>query len=421
MHNVEVFFETQKVATIFYNQDKNEFQLAYDDAWILKGFELAPSLQFNAQIKSQSIKNFIENLLPEGNALDFLSKYYQISKSNPFAMIKTIGIETTGALTFASSPNEFKTEFREISEEELANRIRDKNNIPLSIWDKKPRLSVAGVQDKLPIAIIESKYGFGEGALASTHILKFNKESLNIVINEYLSMKLAKNAGLNVADVDLIKIEDIDVLLVKRFDRELLDAQIVKRLHIIDACQALDLSVSYKYERNFGSGEHVKYIREGVSYKKIFSLTQLCEIPLLAKKELITWICINLILGNSDAHGKNISFFVDRDKITLAPFYDIVNISLYDTVYEQEMAMAIDDEFNINNLTKYDLSEFYKSIHIHKKIFVNEFKRVALSIENTLIKQKNDNILQLDTHYESFIHLYEVNVLNRINELLKVI
>lgn len=420
MHNVEVYFGTKKVATIFYAQDTNEFELLYDEVWILEGFELSPSLAFNAKSKSQSIKNFIENLLPEGNALDFLSTYYQISKSNPFAMIKTIGIETTGALTFASSPSELKTEFREITEKELAQRIRERNSIPLSIWDKKPRLSVAGLQDKLPIAIIKGKYGFGEGTLASTHIFKFNKESLNIVINEYLSMKLAKHAGLNVADVDLIKIEDIDVLLVKRFDRELIDVQRVKRLHIIDACQALDLSVGYKYERNFGSGEHVKNIREGVSYKKIFSLAQLCEIPLVAKKELITWICVNLILGNSDAHGKNISFFVERDKITLAPFYDIVNISLYETIYEQEMAMAIDDEFNSNNLTPYDFSEFYSSINIHKKIFVNEFKRVAVNIEKALIQQKNDNIFKIEAN-NSFIDKYTTNVISRIQKLLKVI
>lgn len=420
MHNAEVYFGTKKVATIFYAHDTNELELFYDEAWILEGFELAPSLAFNTKSKSQSIKNFIENLLPEGAALDFLSTYYQISKSNPFAMIKTIGIETTGALTFASSPNELKTEFREITEKELAQRIRERNSIPLSIWDKKPRLSVAGVQDKLPIAIIEGKYGFGEGALASTHIFKFNKESLNIVINEYLSMKLAKHAGLNVADVDLIKIEDIDVLLVKRFDRELIDMQRVKRLHIIDACQALDLSVGYKYERNFGSGEHAKNIREGVSYKKIFSLVQLCEIPLVAKKELITWICVNLILGNSDAHGKNISFFVERNKITLAPFYDIVNISLYETMYEQEMAMAIDDEFNSNNLTLYDFSEFYSLINIHKKIFVNEFKKVAVNIEKMLIQQKNDNIFKIEAN-NSFIDKYTTNVINRIKKLLKVI
>lgn len=100
----------------------------------------------------------------------------------------------------------------------------------------------------------------------------------------------------------MIKIEDIDVLLVKRFDRELIDMHRVKRLHIIDACQALDLPDAYKYERNFGSSEHVKNIREGVSYNKIFSLAQLCAIPLLAKKELLTWVCVNIILGNSNAH-----------------------------------------------------------------------------------------------------------------------
>lgn len=83
------------------------------------------------------------------------------------------------------------------------------------------------------------------------------------------------------------------------------------------------------------------------------------------------------------------------------------------------MAMAIDDEFNINKLTPYDFSEFYKSINIHKKIFANEFKRVALNIEKTLFKQKNENIFKIDTCHKSFTQRYETDVLNRIKKLIE--
>lgn len=84
-------------------------------------------LEFSEQINSNSIINFINNLLPEGKGLDFVSGILQISKANKFALIDAIENETAGALTF--SPNsEITTSFREISDEELTQRIIDREN-----------------------------------------------------------------------------------------------------------------------------------------------------------------------------------------------------------------------------------------------------------------------------------------------------
>ena len=82
----------------------------------------------------------------------------------------------------------------------------------------------------------------------------------------------------------------------------------ILRKHIIDGCQALNLNVMHKYERAFG--KELKDYKEGVSFKKIFTLIEKCSSPIIAKKNIITWIIVNLCLGNSDAHGKNISFFI---------------------------------------------------------------------------------------------------------------
>lgn len=57
----------------------------------------------------------------------------------------------------------------------------------------KPRLSVAAVQDKINVVLNEeSRLGFGEGNLCSTHIIKFEKKKLaHLVLNEYITMPLA--------------------------------------------------------------------------------------------------------------------------------------------------------------------------------------------------------------------------------------
>ena len=85
------------------------------------------------------------------------------------------------------------------------------------------------------------------------------------------------------------------------------------------------------YERNFGSARDVQHIRQGVSFQTLMQYETKLDIPLLYKKALLDWSLINLCIGNSDTHGKNISFFVNKSTLTLAPFYDIVNVKLYTT------------------------------------------------------------------------------------------
>ncbi|MAC83943.1 MAG: phosphatidylinositol kinase [Arcobacter sp.] len=418
MTKLKIYCDKNEVGFLGFNAKDEEFSFEYTDYWKKNGFELSPFMKFGTNIPSKVIRNFIENLLPEGQGREVLSSFHHISKSNIFAFIHIIGKETTGALTFSVEGTFLETSFREVPKSELAQRIRDRKNIPIELWDGNARLSVAGVQDKLPITIIDGKFGFGEGELASTHILKFEKETDNIVLNEFLSLKLASIAGLEVPNIEIIKLEEQEVLLVERFDRKNINDEKILRKHIIDGCQALNLSVSHKYERAFGSGDMKDY-REGATFKKIFSLIDKCSSPILTKKSLITWICVNLCLGNSDAHGKNISFKIEKDKMSLTPFYDIVNINIYKGKYDTDFAMGIDDSFNYDELGSFDIIEFCKSLNINLKGFVKEFNKVSTEIRSSL----NDDILVgfVSEDNIDFYEKYRIDVNSRTKKLSDVI
>lgn len=411
MNSLDILYEEQLVGTLSYDINSDIFDFTYDELWITKGFELSPKLPFNQNISSKTIKNFLENLLPEGDGRELLSLKYHISKNNIFALVKLIGAETTGALHFGSLEALHQTSFCKIDESEMAQRIKDRKSNPISIWDGKVRLSVAGVQDKLPITYIGDEFGFGEGTLASTHILKFDKNDENLVLNEFISLSLARLCGLDTAQIEIKNYEDQEVLCIKRFDREFIDNKTIKRKHIIDACQALDLSVLEKYERVFGSSEDVKDYRQGASFEKIFSLISLCDSPILVKKSLLTWFCVNLCLGNSDAHGKNISFLIEKDSIKLAPFYDILNISLYEGKYETNFAFGINDAFSYEELSAYELIEFCKLLDISLKGLVKEFIRVS----NIIFKALDEDVLTFSKQEKiDFYDLYKKNTLDRI-------
>jgi len=338
---------------------------------------------------------------------------YHISKNNLFALIQLIGKDTTGALTFNLEYNTFITSFREITISELSHRIKDRKNVPIEVWDGNVRLNVAGVQDKLPITIIDGKYGFAQGELASTHILKFESNNDNLVLNEYLSLQLASIAGLKIPNIQIVNFDSEVVLQVERFDREVISNDKIIRKHIIDGCQALNLNVMHKYERAFG--KELKDYKEGVSFEKIFTLIEKCSSPIIAKKNIITWIIVNLCLGNSAAHGKNISFFINKNKIELTPFYDIVNIEIYDDKYDTDFAMAIDTAFNQNELGSFQIIEFSKDLKINLKGFIKEFKRVSYLIKKAL----TDDILIdiVNSKNRDFYEKYKKNVQVRIEKL----
>jgi len=397
----------------------NDIYLQYCEDWQRNGFSLSPLLPLDGNFTNTQVKNFIENLLPEGDGLDMLVSYLQISKSNKFALVAAIGRDVSGALDLIlSNTKVIDTSFREVPIKELAQRIKTRKDIPISVWDDKPRLSIAGVQEKLPITKINGKYGFGEGKLSSTHILKFDKKEENLVLNEFISLHLARVAGLDVAKAEIKYFEDEQVLEVERFDRKVISDKEIAKIHVIDSCQSLCLPVSYKYERNFGSGRDVKDIREGVSFIKLQSIVNKCTVPIIENKKILEWTIVNLCLGNSDAHGKNISFFKDYNGMKITPFYDIVNITLYESKFDTDLAMAISDEFIIDKIKLNDLIEYCDDISVK----INQLRTIFKKISSKILKELDSNFIEeLRCKDKVFVDKYISNVQNRISKIERVI
>ncbi len=413
-HTINIFCNADEVGLLEIDLDKDDVKLIYNQNWIKTGFELSPHLKFNEEIKEESIKKFINNLLPEGKGLDFVSEFLQISKANKFALIEAIGNETAGAITFSKN-KEVVTSFRRISSEELTKRILNKDNINIVLWDKKPRLSIAGVQDKLPLVVLENnKYGLGEGKIASTHILKFEKkDDIHLVLNEYFCMKLAKLCKLDVAEVEIKKFDTQNVLFVKRFDRDFIRKEDgsfeVFKKHIIDGCQILDLDVSMKYEAVYSD------FRGEANFKNLFATSSLTRNKILTKLKLLKWFLFNLCINNFDAHAKNISFFVSKKGLELAPLYDLVNIAMY-PLFHNSFAMAIADEFDSTKIGSFDIVGFCVHTDIQARLIKNEFTVISTDIRKN-IKEIKDEMITFCTPKEiEFLEALEKNILETIKK-----
>ena len=344
-HPLHVWTDSTPIAVIEHEGLNDRWGLRYVPSWLAKphAFPLSPTLPLGRapdEHASATIKRFIEHPLPEGRALDVAVTYKGLTKSNVFGLIWALGAETAGALRFMGDVTDapaLEPTLREIPLSELDERIVQRERLPLTVWDSQVRMSVAGLQDKL-LVYIDSPPAEGgrlwlvDGpSLASTHILKpdtDNPKTPHLAINEHFCMSLARRMGLPVAEVDLLRTPR-PVLVVRRFDRAILgsnDPVQVQRLHIIDACQACDLPVSYKYERNLGNAAEVRLIRDGMSHEKLFACADLSGNKASTRLAMLRWALFQFLIGNSDAHGKNFSFFVrPGGLLEPTPWYDLVS------------------------------------------------------------------------------------------------
>ena len=410
---LDIYAGSAHVARLGLDRNEDRYHLQYTQAWqhSADGYALSPHLPWGQAADTHAIRRFLENLLPEGRALDVASVHSNIQKNNIFGLIRYLGRETTGGLTFlpaGQTPTSLTPTAREITPGELQERITRRNQVPFTVWDSKVRMSVAGFQDKLLVHQHLGRWYLAEGALSSTHILKpepLNADLAHMVANEHFCMQLLARISLqryrqsHVAQVDILRVPS-PVLSIQRFDRQVtqqtqpvqvlapdgvptgqtLAMDVQQRLHIIDGCQAADLSVAAKYERNLGNGKDVAHIRDGASFEKIFAVRAHLETPAVGLQRLVLWVASTLLLGNSDAHGKNISFHVGRAGLNVAQLYDLVSVMQYDPAkLEHSLAMAFGDVFELNAVKSFALADFCERSGISRAFFARELDNICTS------------------------------------------
>ncbi|MES2181309.1 MAG: HipA domain-containing protein [Pseudomonadota bacterium] len=214
------------------------------------------------------------------------------------------GSDRIGALDFQQSANEYVPRVsKNVSLEELqASAERVENGVPLS-----PELDIAlhhgsSIGGARPKALIEGS--------DKKFIAKFSTSSdlYSVVKAEFIAMRLAKLAGLNVALVHLEKASGKDVLLIERFDRTHTH-QGWQRKSMVSALTILGLD---EMMARYASYEDLTHIIRHDFRSAPATL-----------KELFQRIVFNILCGNTDDHARNHAAFWDGEILELTPAYDL--------------------------------------------------------------------------------------------------
>ena len=284
--------------------DHGQMHFQYVEEWLDKpnAVPLSHSLPLRGErFGGRECKGFFGGLLPEEQKRELIARNLGISARNDYAMLELIGGECAGAVTFipqgAPLPDS-EYRYRHLSEEGLAEILRELPRRPLMAGEEDIRLSLAGAEDKIAVYVTADRISLPLGGAPSSHILKPAIERFEgIVFNEAVCMKLASAVGLPTADVEVRQVDGIDYLLVKRYDRRLRmvpSGSFHERFHQEDFCQAYGIPSKIKYQSEGGP-----------SLKKCFALLRhLSSVPIIDLRHLLDAAIFNALIGNHDAHGK---------------------------------------------------------------------------------------------------------------------
>lgn len=334
---------------------------------------------------------YFEGLLPEGGARERIAQARRLSSADGFALLRELGRDCAGALTILPPDELFDPHpgsVRWLSDDDLAQVIADLPDAPLGIDpDGRVRLSLAGVQDKLVVCVREETLiGLPLDGHPSTHILKPPAAQRDrtgairfpgMVENEAFCMLLAAAAALPAASVQVTTAGGERALLIERFDR-VVSGDAIARVHQEDACQALGVDPLHKYE------EHGGPALAGVAE----ILREFAATPIPDLYAFLDLVAFNVLIGNCDAHGKNISLLHrEEGAVELAPAYDLVSTACYPGLSTQ-LAMGVGGVTELSQVGPAELVSAYGACGVGSTIAGRRLsgllERVVAALEPTL-------------------------------------
>lgn len=343
-HRLDVYLQ-QKLSGFLSVDNYGDMTFIYEDSYLDNKNNIPLSLSLPLEKITYSAKQcrpFFSGLLPEAHLRTTIARHLGISEKNDFALLEAIGGECAGAVSLLPEGTilaDLKPDYRFINEDALFDILKTMHQKPMLAGEDGIRLSLAGAQDKLAIALIDGKITIPIGGAASTHILKpINRDFPSLIENECFCLNLAQKIGLNAVEASIHYAKKTPYLLVKRYDR-IENLKGIERLHQEDFCQAMGIVPEMKYQREGGPqiSDCFKLLR------------RVSSLPVIDIKSLLQGVLFNLIIGNNDAHGKNFSLLYQGQQRRLAPFYDLISTTYYPSL-ASKMAMKIGSKYDFDSL-----------------------------------------------------------------------
>lgn len=318
----------------------------YDPSVVAERRANQPLLSCSLPITSraQDASAWARGLLPEGNHLLALASRARVPTNYTADMLARYGRDIAGAFSISvgdPEPRRWATE--PYTPEELAVELRSVADAPGFAVRDDSELSIAGLQNKLlVVSQPDGSWARPVNGHPSTHIIKLDDPRRpGVIAAEHACLLIARRIALTSVQAVHTAIDGMAALIVDRYDRAVHDAGQPIRLHQEDTCQALGIDI----DAAGGRGKYEQF--GGPSYRSIARLLDRhADAPDEQLVQLLRIATFTAVIGNADAHGKNISVLIDTTTgaIRLAPLYDTVPTALWPSL-RATSAMSVGGRF----------------------------------------------------------------------------
>lgn len=257
------------------------------------------------------LQPFFSNLLPEGALRDFLAQRDGLNAMREFPMLAALGSDLPGAIRAVQAD-------RDITAQPVADGARPEEG--------HYRFSLAGVQLKFSALKSHGNNGgltIPVGGEGGGWIVKLPSTRLpEIPENEYAMMRLAGQLGIEIPEIELVRLDAINGLpegitrygdkafAIRRFDRSAEGP-----IHTEDFAQVYRLYPEAKYDK--------------ASYRALLAALA-TETDAASVDQFVRRLTFSVLIGNGDMHLKNWSLiYPDRRTPRLSPAYDLLSTVPY--------------------------------------------------------------------------------------------
>ena len=316
----------------YINHSNGVQEFVYHDSWLQQpaAVPLSLSLPLTAKThKGHTVQNYFDNLIPDNQEIrNRIQSQFGSKSTKAFDLLSDIGMDCVGAIQLFSKPADSDVkniECTAVTDSEIATILKQHRNLPLGLANPGEfRISIAGAQQETTFLRHKNQWQRPIGTTPTTHIFKqpigkiqYNNIDLSDSLeNEWLCSKILRAFGLPAVNTSIQTFDDVKVLVVERFDRELSDdnSWIIRRPQE-DMCQALAYAPGLKYESNGGP-----------AISDIMNLLSSSYNAEDNRRQFMKSIFLFWLLGAIDGHAKNFSIFLKAGgDFQLTPVYDVIS------------------------------------------------------------------------------------------------
>ncbi len=263
------------------------------------------------EVKQDGLFGVIRDAKPEGYGLDLLANVRKLDVNDHLAVLEASEGDAVGAIAVCEDVAH-KQGFRAPASSDLLDilaKVPDSRPASDAVREVHGLVGTSAGGERPKLTVLHE----GQQWLAK---LQDRGDRPHSPLREFVAMQVATALGVRTAPTEFRRVEDREVILVRRFDREVLpDGGVARRLYAsAHTVLGLDKQMRGSRERSYVALAH-----ELQRWGNRANPAQRRE----DTRELFRRIVMNTVLGNGDDHPRNTGFIFDGTSWTLSPAFDI--------------------------------------------------------------------------------------------------